>query len=157
MSELSHIDKNGKVHMVDVGDKTQTDRHAIAECHVKLPPEVVAQVKDGDLVLKKGSITEIARIAGIMGAKKTAELIPMCHPISIEHLSISTDFVDGVLVIKCTAKCVGKTGVEMEALTGASIAALTVYDMCKAISHDIVISDLKLVQKSGGKRDYGTK
>lgn len=154
MSELSHIDKEGRARMVDVGDKHISEREAIAQSRVILPSSVMAQVKGNDLILKKGSITEVARIAGIMGAKRTSELIPMCHPIALDHLEIDTSFQEGELLIRCTARCSGKTGVEMEALTGASIAALTVYDMCKAVSHEIVIADTRLIKKTGGKSDY---
>lgn len=154
MSKLSHIDESGRVKMVDVGQKNSSQRIAVAESRVALPVEVMVEVSGNDLILKKGSVTEIARIAGIMGGKRTSELIPLCHPLNLDFLDVSTSFEEKELVIRCEARCSGKTGVEMEALTGASIAALTAYDMCKAISHDIVISQTRLLKKSGGKSDY---
>ena len=141
--------------MVDVGEKQVTRRTAIARSIVSLPPEVLAQLVDGDLQTKKGSVFQTAIVAGIMAAKKTGDLIPLCHPLGLDNCSINIKLNDGnELVIDCTATITAKTGVEMEALVGASIAALTVYDMCKAMSHDIVIKETKLIEKTGGKRDF---
>lgn len=141
--------------MVDVGGKQVSRRTAVARSIVSLPAEVLDQLVDGGLQTKKGSVFQIAIIAGIMAAKKTGELIPLCHPLGLDncHIDISLNEQQEV-VIDCTASITAKTGVEMEALVGASIAALTVYDMCKAMSHDIVIKETKLIEKTGGKRDF---
>jgi len=151
--KLSHIDSDGKAVMVDVGDKSITKRTATARSLVNLPQEVLSAVKNGDVQSKKGPVIEVARLAGIMGAKKTSELIPMCHPLMINKVDLDIELVDDRFEIECTVACMGKTGVEMEALTGASIAALTIYDMCKALSHDIVLNETRLVSKTGGKSD----
>lgn len=141
--------------MVDVSDKAVTKRTARARSIVSLPDEVLAQIADGDIHSKKGPVFQTAIIAGIMAAKKTGELIPLCHPLGMDncHIDISVNDNNEV-VIDCTATITAKTGIEMEALTGASIAALTIYDMCKAMSHDIVIKETKLMEKTGGKRDF---
>lgn len=141
--------------MVDVSEKVVTKRSATARSIVHLPHEVMLQLADGDLQTKKGSVFQTAIIAGIMAAKKTGELIPLCHPLSLDncHIDISVD-KNNAVVIDCTATITAKTGVEMEALVGASIAALTIYDMCKALSHEIVIRETKLMEKTGGKRDF---
>ena len=153
--KFSHIDSAGNPSMVDVGEKQVTARSAIARCVVELPAEVVAQIENDEVHTKKGPVFQTAIIAGVMGAKRTSELIPLCHPLSLEDCQITIRRQsDHVIEIRCTAKLHGKTGVEMEALTGASIAALTIYDMCKAFSHDIVISDLCLISKTGGKHDF---
>jgi len=141
--------------MVDVGEKQVTRRTAVARSIVSLPGEILAQLVDGDLQTKKGSVFQTAIIAGIMAAKKTGELIPLCHPLGLDNCSVNIKLNrENELVIDCTAIITAKTGVEMEALVGASIAALTVYDMCKAMSHDIVIKETKLIEKTGGKRDF---
>ncbi|MDB5090166.1 MAG: Cyclic pyranopterin monophosphate synthase accessory protein [Mucilaginibacter sp.] len=141
--------------MVDVTEKSVTHRTAIARSIVLLPEEVLAHLTDGDLQTKKGSVFQIAIIAGIMAAKKTGELIPLCHPLGLDNCNITISLnAKQEVVIDCTASITAKTGVEMEALVGASIAALTVYDMCKAMSHDIVIKETKLIEKTGGKRDF---
>ena len=141
--------------MVDVGGKQVTQRTATARCTVVLPPEVLAKLNEGDIQTKKGSVFQIATIAGIMGAKKTGDLIPLCHPLGLDNCQIGLHLNEQQeLVIDCTASITAKTGVEMEALVGASVAALTVYDMCKALSHDIVIKETKLIAKTGGKRDF---
>lgn len=141
--------------MVDVGEKQVTRRTAVARSIVSLPEEVLTQLVDGDLQTKKGSIFQTAIIAGIMAAKKTGDLIPLCHPLGLDNCSVTIKLnAENELVIDCTAIITAKTGVEMEALVGASIAALTVYDMCKAMSHDIVIKETKLIEKTGGKRDF---
>ena len=130
-------------------------RVAVARSIVYLPDEVLAKLVDGDIQTKKGSVFQTAIIAGIMASKKTGELIPLCHPLGLENCSITIEINDQKeLVIDCTASITAKTGIEMEALVGASIAALTVYDMCKALSHDIVIKETKLMQKTGGKNDF---
>ena len=157
MSEetFSHLDKNGHATMVDVSEKLVTHRTATAQSIVSLPDEVLHQLENGDLQTKKGSVFQIAVIAGIMAAKKTGELIPLCHPLGLDNCKVAISLNDKQeAVIECTASITAKTGVEMEALVGASIAALTIYDMCKALSHDIVIKETKLVSKTGGKRDF---
>ncbi|HEY8931487.1 MAG TPA: cyclic pyranopterin monophosphate synthase MoaC [Mucilaginibacter sp.] len=152
---LTHIDNKGNPAMVDVGEKQVTRRTAVARSIVSLPGEILAQLVDGDLQTKKGSVFQTAIIAGIMAAKKTGELIPLCHPLGLDNCSVNIKLNrENELVIDCTAIITAKTGVEMEALVGASIAALTVYDMCKAMSHDIVIKETKLIEKTGGKRDF---
>ena len=155
--KLSHVDEHGKVHMVNVGDKIPTHRHAVAEARVWLPPVVFEKLKDNELHGPKGPVFHVAIIAGIMAAKKTGELIPLCHPLGLDQVSIDISVEDDELVISCTASLHGKTGVEMEALTGVSIAALTVYDMCKAMSPDIVIRQIQLMEKTGGKNDFRRK
>ena len=152
---LSHLDKEGRAVMVDVSDKAITHRTATARSIVALPDEVLAQLVDGDLQTKKGSVFQIAIIAGIMAAKKTGDLIPLCHPLGLDNCNIFVTLNESnEVVIDCTTSITAKTGVEMEALVGASIAALTVYDMCKALSHDIIIKETKLIAKTGGKRDF---
>jgi len=141
--------------MVDVSEKPITKRTATARSIVALPDEVLTQLVDGDLQTKKGSVFQIAIIAGIMAAKKTGDLIPLCHPLGLDNCNIDISLnKNNEVVINCTASITAKTGVEMEALVGASIAALTIYDMCKALSHDIVIKETKLIAKTGGKRDF---
>lgn len=155
MSELTHIDEQGRANMVDVSDKAVTKRTARARSVVSLPVEVMAQITGGDIQSKKGSVFQTAIIAGIMAAKKTGELIPLCHPLGMDNCNIDISVNDNnEVVIDCKATITAKTGVEMEALTGASVAALTIYDMCKAMSHDIVIKETKLMEKTGGKRDF---
>src|ERR1700749_2412874 len=151
---LSHIDKNGKATMVDVSEKQVTQRTATARSIVLLPAEVLARLINGDIQTKKGSVFQVAIISGIMAAKKTGDLIPLCHPLALENCNISISLENDEVIIDCTASITAKTGVEMEALVGASLAALTIYDMCKAVSHDIVIRETKLVEKTGGKRDF---
>jgi cyclic pyranopterin phosphate synthase len=152
---LTHINKQGNPSMVDVNEKQVTHRTATARSVVVLPSEVLAHLINGDLVSKKGPVFQTAIIAGIMAAKKTGDLIPLCHPLGMENCSITVEVNDQQeIVIDCTASITAKTGIEMEALVGASIAALTVYDMCKAMSHDIVIKETKLIAKTGGKRDF---
>lgn len=155
MTELSHIDGNGNATMVDVGAKQVTRRRAVARSVVSVPPAVLQQLTEGAGNTAKGSVFQTAILAGIMGAKKTGELIPLCHPLGLDncHIDIRIDAA-GAIVIDCEAVVTGKTGVEMEALTGATVAALTIYDMCKALSHDIIIRETKLMEKTGGKRDF---
>ncbi|MDB4903564.1 MAG: Cyclic pyranopterin monophosphate synthase accessory protein [Mucilaginibacter sp.] len=152
---ITHLDKQGNPAMVDVTEKTVSHRTATARSIVSLPDEVLTHLTGGDLQTKKGSVFQTAIIAGIMGAKKTGELIPLCHPLGLDNCKVTININEQQeVVIDCTASITAKTGVEMEALVGASIAALTVYDMCKAMSHDIVIKETKLLSKTGGKRDF---
>jgi cyclic pyranopterin phosphate synthase len=152
---LSHLDKQGNPNMVDVSGKQVTLRTATARSVVVLPAEVLQHLTNGDLVSKKGPVFQTAIIAGIMAAKKTGDLIPLCHPLGMDNCSITIQVNEQQeIVIDCTASITAKTGIEMEALVGASIAALTIYDMCKAMSHDIVIKETKLIAKTGGKRDF---
>ena len=151
---LTHLDDAGRPRMVDVGDKAVTARRAVARAVVRFPPDVAAELLRTGLRGKKGAIVDTAIVAGTMAAKRTHELIPFCHPLAIERCDFSVEFVSATeLAIRCEVALSHKTGVEMEALTGASVAALTVYDMCKALSHDIVIAEVCLVEKSGGRRD----
>ena len=148
---FSHVDASGQASMVDVKDKSVTFRKATATASVLVGTEVYNLIKANNI--KKGDVLTVAKIAGIMGAKKTPDLIPLCHPLDLTQVDVHCrmDEYKSKIVIECQAKCVGRTGVEMEALTGASIAALTVYDMCKAVNKGILISDVKLLAKSGGK------
>ena len=140
--------------MVDVSSKAVTARTAVAEAVVIPGPEIMAHFTGSELITKKGPVFQTAIIAGVMGAKKTSELIPFCHPVPLEDCQVDIS-VDGKrIVIRSKAVTTGKTGVEMEALTAATIAALTVYDMCKALSHDIVIEHVRLLEKTGGKKDF---
>ena len=154
MGKLSHIDERNRPTMVDVSDKTATDREALARTVIKLPPEVVAALDGDEITTKKGPVFATAVIAGVMAAKRTHELIPFCHPLGLENCNITIEAKGQQVIIDCRCKVHHKTGVEMEALTGASVAALTVYDMCKAMSHDIVIGETRLISKTGGKRDF---
>lgn len=155
MSKLTHIDEQGRANMVDVSEKAVTKRTARAKSVVVLPADVIALLVDGDIQTKKGPVFQTAILAGIMAAKKTGELIPLCHPIGMDNCNINILINEqNEVVIECIATVTAKTGVEMEALTGASVAALTVYDMCKAMSHDIVIKETMLMEKTGGKSDY---
>jgi cyclic pyranopterin monophosphate synthase len=152
---ITHIDNNGNPTMVDVSEKQVSHRTATARSIVLLPSEVLEHLVDGGLQTKKGSVFQTAIIAGIMAAKKTGDLIPLCHPLGLDNCNITISLSETKeVIIDCTASITAKTGVEMEALVGASIAALTVYDMCKAMSHDIVIKETKLIEKTGGKRDF---
>jgi len=154
---FTHLDANLHPTMVDVGDKRPTKRTATAEARVRFPAAVAAALRDSGLRSAKGPIFDTAIVAGIMGAKRTHELIPFCHPLGIENCRITIDLDGDAAVIRCTVSVHHKTGVEMEALTGAGIAALTIYDMCKALSHDIVIGDLRLLAKEGGRSSYDLK
>lgn len=151
---FSHLDADDRPTMVDVSDKSATKRTALAEARVHFPAAVAAALRDSGLRSSKGPIFDTAIVAGVMGAKRTHELIPFCHPLGIESCRIVIDLEGDSAVIRCAVSVHHKTGVEMEALTGASVAALTVYDMCKALSHDIVISDVKLLEKAGGKSAF---
>ena len=155
MKTFTHLDKKGKASMVDVSEKKITHRIAIAQSIVVLPDEVLDKLIDEDIQTKKGSVFQTAIIAGIMAAKKTGELIPLCHPLGLDNCKIDIDINEQKeLVIICTASVTAKTGIEMEALMGATITALTVYDMCKGLSHHIVIKEIKLLKKTGGKNDF---
>lgn len=152
---FSHLNEQGQATMVDVSEKQFSQRTATARSIVSLPPEVLEQLSNGDIQTKKGSVFQTAIIAGIMAAKKTGDLIPLCHPLGLDNCQINIQLnEEREVVIDCTASITAKTGIEMEALVGASIAALTVYDMCKALSHDILIKETKLMGKTGGKRDF---
>ena len=154
MNKFTHIDNSGDAKMVNVGEKVDSERFAKARALVFLPNNVMEELKSLDFQTKKGSVFQTAIIAGIMGAKKTPELIPLCHPLSLNQINVEITYKDDLIEIICSAALSGKTGVEMEALTGASIAALTIYDMCKAMSHQIVIKEIELLEKTGGKNDY---
>ena len=154
MSKLSHVDSANRPTMVDVSNKSESEREAHARSVVNLPNEVLAEVSNDEISTKKGPVFATAIIAGVMAAKKTHELIPFCHPLGLDSCKVAIEIEGNSAVIDCRCKVTHKTGVEMEALTGASVAALTVYDMLKALSHDIVISETKLMSKSGGKRDF---
>ncbi|GAB3835625.1 cyclic pyranopterin monophosphate synthase MoaC [Hymenobacter jeollabukensis] len=153
--KLTHLNAAGQPAMVDVGQKAVTRRVARARSRVLLGADILALVQQGDLPTRKGPVFQTAILAGIMAAKKTADLIPLCHPLGLDDCQVTiTVAPPEAVVIECTATVTGKTGVEMEALTGASVAALTIYDMCKALSHDIVIQETRLLSKTGGKSDF---
>ena len=151
---FTHLDADQHPTMVDVSGKAATKRTATAEARVHFPPDVAQALRSNGLRSAKGPVFDTAIVAGVMGAKRTHELIPFCHPLAIENCKIAIDLQGDVAVISCTVSVHHKTGVEMEALTGASVAALTVYDMCKALSHGIVIGNVRLLAKDGGKRSY---
>lgn len=152
---FSHLDAAGNPSMVDVGAKPVSHRTAKARSIVILDDEILQHFEGDDIHTKKGPVFQTAIIAGVMAAKRTGELIPLCHPLGLENCQVHI-FINEKreVVVECMASLTGKTGVEMEALTGASLAALTIYDMCKAFSHNIVIRDTLLIEKSGGKRDF---
>ena len=151
MTGFTHFDKEGKARMVDVSDKAETERVATAKGSVIMQPATLALIRDGGV--KKGDVLSVARLAGIMGAKKTPDLIPLCHPLALTSVQVdlTLDEARNAVDITATCKLVGKTGVEMEALTAVSVAALTVYDMCKAVDKGMQIVDIRLTHKSGGK------
>jgi cyclic pyranopterin phosphate synthase len=152
---FSHVNQDNQPAIVDVSGKKVTHRIAHARTLVRVTPEILEHFSDGDIHSKKGPVFQTAILAGVMAAKKTWDLIPLCHPISLEDCQIRIDVnEDEVIQIDCTATATHKTGVEMEALTGATIAALTIYDMCKGMSHDITIEQTRLIEKRGGKQDY---
>ncbi len=155
MSSFTHLDSKGNPSMVDVGEKSITYRSATARSIVVLDDEIIQQFEKEDIYTKKGPVFQTAILAGIMAAKKTGDLIPLCHPLGLDNCQISVKIIaKNEVEILCTASLKGKTGVEMEALTGASVAALTIYDMCKALSHNIVIKETRLIEKTGGKKDF---
>lgn len=153
---FSHLDAQNKPAMVNVGDKAVTRRTAHAVAVVTLPDALAALLRDGEIATKKGPIFHTAVLAGVMGAKRTSELIPLCHPLPLEdcQVEIRPDASRSEIAIHCRVQTNAKTGVEMEALTGATVAALTFYDMGKAVTHGIVIKDVRLLEKTGGKSDY---
>ena len=153
---LTHVDAAGHPAMVDISGKAVTARSATAEGFVAFPPEIAATLRAGELRTKKGAVIDTAIVAGTQAVKRTADLIPFCHPLPIHGIDFSIGWHDDhALRIACTVRTEHRTGVEMEALTGAAVAALTVYDMCKALSHAIVLREIRLVAKQGGKRDVG--
>ncbi len=153
---LTHLDRDGRPAMVDVSAKPVTARAALARCRVRFPAAVAAQLRAGGMKSKKGAVIDTAIVAGTMAVKRTHELIPFCHPLPIDACRFAVEWAtDTALSIECEVRTVHRTGVEMEALTGATVAALTVYDMCKALSHAIVIGPAQLAGKRGGKRDFG--
>ncbi len=155
MSQFTHLDQEGNPNMVNVGEKAVTRRMARARSVVVLGDEIMDQLEHEELHTKKGPVFQTAILAGIMASKKTGELIPLCHPLSLDNCDVEIHVNEArEVIIDCTARVTAKTGVEMEALTGATVAALTVYDMCKAFSHDILIKETKLMEKQGGKRDF---
>jgi len=154
VNKLTHIDKQNRPAMVDVSHKNASEREAVARSIVRLPEPVVAAIEGDEIDSKKGPVFATAIIAGVMAAKKTHELIPFCHPLGLESCDIKIRVDRNEAIIECRCKVHHKTGVEMEALTGASVAALTIYDMCKALSHDIIIGETRLMSKSGGKQEF---
>ena len=154
MNDFSHINKSNQPKMVNVSDKAITKRTAIAKASMFLGKEIVSHFTNDELITKKGPVFQTAIIAGVQAVKKTSELIPMCHPLLINGVDINIEIVDSENIdVFCKVTIEGKTGVEMEALTGANIACLTIYDMCKAISQKMVIKEVKLIEKTGGKSD----
>ena len=154
MSGLTHFDASGQAHMVDVGDKEVTRRRAVAQGSIRMLPATLALIRDGNH--KKGDVLGIARIAAIMASKRTADLIPLCHPIALTRVAVEFALDDAAssVGITVTAECSGQTGVEMEALTAASVGLLTIYDMCKAVDRGMVISAVQLQEKEGGKSGH---
>ena len=151
MSELTHLDAQGTARMVDVGDKPATDRRAIARAVVRMSPETAAKVAAGDA--PKGDVLGTARIAGVLAAKRTGELIPLCHPLGLDHVDVdaTVDPAAGTVTLTAEARVTARTGVEMEAMTAASVAALTVYDMVKGLERGVEIASVALLEKSGGR------
>lgn len=147
--EFTHFNEEGRAHMVNVSDKADTKRVAVARGTIKMKKETIRLIKEG--LIKKGDVLSVSQVGGIMGAKKTWELIPMCHNILLTGSDISFEVKEEEIEIQATVSTIGKTGVEMEALTAVNIAALTIYDMCKAVDKDMVITDIRLIKKTGGK------
>lgn len=155
MKKFTHLDKEDNPTMVDVGAKEVTERIAVARALINLEDEILDQLDNNEIQTKKGPIFQTAILAGIMATKKTSDLIPLCHPLAINKSNVKIHVnEDRKIEIDCSVKVTGKTGVEMEALTGASVAALTIYDMCKGFSHNIIIEEIKLMKKTGGKSDF---
>ncbi len=152
--KLSHIDEKGNPMMVDVSAKSSTRRVARAQAVMTLGPAIMAEIRDQELVTKKGPVFQTARLAGVMGAKKTADLIPLTHPIGLEDCQVNIRAAGDRVFIESLVVTTGKTGVEMEALTAVTVAALTIYDMCKALSQEMVVEEVRLLEKTGGKKDY---
>jgi cyclic pyranopterin phosphate synthase len=154
---FTHVSSDGLPQMVNVSEKKITKRSAKARAIISPGSSIISMVRKNELVTKKGPVFQTAIIAGVMGAKKTSELIPFCHPVALEDCQVKISISKNQIIITTESVTTGKTGVEMEALTAASVAALTVYDMCKALSHDIVIEEIKLMEKTGGKKDFKRK
>ena len=154
MNKLTHVDKQGNPAMVDVSEKKTSLRTATAEARVKLGQQIIDLLQGEEIYTKKGPVFQTAIIAGTQGAKKTSELIPFCHPVGLDDCKISIRIEGIEAIITCSAKVTAKTGIEMEAITGASVAAITIYDMCKAMSHEIEILNTRLLEKTGGKKDF---
>lgn len=152
MTKLTHLDEQGKARMVDIGGKADSQRQAIAEGRIAMSPAALAAIRDG--AVPKGDVLAAARIAGIMAAKKTAELIPLCHPLALDAVTVDFTIEDSGILVRSSASLTGRTGVEMEALTAASVALLTIYDMAKAVDKGMVISGLRLIEKRGGKSGH---
>ncbi len=154
MADLTHLDEHGRASMVDVGAKSPSSRHAVARARVRMSPATAAAIEAGDA--PKGDVLGTARIAGIQAAKRTGELIPLCHPLALDHVAIdaTVDAQNGLVTIIARAAVTARTGVEMEALTAATVAALTVYDMVKGIERGVEITDVALLEKTGGKQDW---
>ena len=152
--KFTHIDPSGNPTMVDVSEKKITKRTAKAQATVNVGEEIIALIQGNELITKKGPVFHTAIIAGVMGAKNTSSMIPFCHPLGLEDCQVQIRVKGNSIIIDSTARITAKTGVEMEALTAATVAALTVYDMCKAISHNIIIEEIKLMEKTGGKKDF---
>jgi cyclic pyranopterin monophosphate synthase len=154
MAELTHLNEQGEARMVDVGAKAETEREAVATARVRLQAKTLRLLREGNL--PKGDVLSTARVAGIMAAKRTSELIPMCHPLMLTHVSVEFAFDDQIpaVEVRATTRCRGQTGVEMEALTAASVAALTIYDMAKAVERGMVIENVRLLEKRGGKSGH---
>jgi len=154
-NKLTHLDNQGNPSMVNVGEKKITKRSATAQSIVVVNEAILAQLAEGEIQTKKGPVFQTAILAGIMAAKKTSDLIPLCHPLGLDNCKVEISLNENQeILINCTASLTAKTGVEMEALTGASVAALTIYDMCKAMSHNILIKETRLLKKTGGKSDF---
>ncbi len=156
--EFTHLDRSGHAHMVDVSPKEPTHRRAVAKCRVVMQPETVAAIANHEV--KKGDVLSVARVAGIMAAKRTSEVIPLCHPLMLSSVSVSFDVGDDHIAVEARVECLERTGVEMEALHACSVAALTIYDMCKSADRSMTITDLALWEKTGGRsgvyrRDQG--
>jgi cyclic pyranopterin monophosphate synthase len=154
---LTHLDARNRPAMVDVGGKPVSERHAVAEALVQLPPAVARALRASGHRTKKGPVFDTAIVAGVMAAKRTHELIPFCHPLGLDSCQIEVAQRGAQISVRCTVAVHHRTGVEMEALTGATVAALTIYDMCKALSHDIRITRVQLVAKSGGRRNFARR
>ena len=154
MSKLTHFNQAGEAHMVDIADKASSARRAVAAGRIVMQAQTLALIQQGKH--KKGDVLGVARIAGIMATKRTADLVPMCHPLALTHVAVEfeTDVNEGAIKCTVTAETTGKTGVEMEALTGVQVTLLTIYDMCKAVDRGMVINDVRLLEKSGGKSGH---
>ena len=155
MKTLTHVNERGEdPRMVDISGKDVTERSAHAQARLVFPSEMARTLSDAGFMTAKGAVLTVAQIAGVMGVKSTSQLIPLCHPLSLSGCRVDITIEGDEAVIDCRVSCKGRTGVEMEALTGASVAALTIYDMCKAMSHDMIIREVRLMGKAGGKRDF---